>query len=212
MLAYDFKTGKRIWETTIADASKGEFVAGRSDRLERTGLHRQRGRRRQGRQGAHVCARRQDRQDRLGILPRAEDRGRSRPAVRKAPRRSIRRPGATRPDSRSAAARPGRRTRSTRTPENCTCRSAIPRPLTRSACARARISITDSVVVLDAMTGAYKRHFKLVPQGLARLGRRQRARSDSHGGRQEAAFGRAQGRTSLRRSTSPTTPSSIARR
>ena len=34
---------------------------------------------------------------------------------------------------------------------------------------------TDSVVVLDAMTGAYKRHFKLVPPGLARLGRRQRA-------------------------------------
>src|SRR3984957_159105 len=27
VLAYDFKTGKRIWQTTIADGSKGEFVA-----------------------------------------------------------------------------------------------------------------------------------------------------------------------------------------
>ncbi len=27
VLAYDFKTGKRIWRTTIADRSKGEFVA-----------------------------------------------------------------------------------------------------------------------------------------------------------------------------------------
>ena len=26
MLAYDFKTGKRLWETTIADAKKGEAV------------------------------------------------------------------------------------------------------------------------------------------------------------------------------------------
>ena len=27
VLAYDFKTGKRIWATTIADASRGEFVS-----------------------------------------------------------------------------------------------------------------------------------------------------------------------------------------
>lgn len=27
VLAYDFKTGKRVWQTTIADGSKGEFVA-----------------------------------------------------------------------------------------------------------------------------------------------------------------------------------------
>ena len=59
--------------------------AGRADRLERTGLHRQCRRRHQGREGAHVRARRQDRQDRLGILSGAEDAGRYRRAGRKAP-------------------------------------------------------------------------------------------------------------------------------
>ena len=59
VLAYDFKTEKRLWETTIADR-----------------LCRQRRRRLQGRQRAHVRARRQDRQDCVAILPRAQDRGR----------------------------------------------------------------------------------------------------------------------------------------
>ena len=45
VLAYDVKTGKRLWETTIADAKKGESVPCRSDCMERFSFYRQCGRR-----------------------------------------------------------------------------------------------------------------------------------------------------------------------
>ena len=112
VLAYDFKTGKRIWQTTIADREQGRVRRRRSDRLERTGFHRQRGRRRQGRQGAHVCARRQNRQNRVGVLSCSQDRGRSAPrSARRLAARCVDL-GQRGLDSRSAAARPGPRTRS----------------------------------------------------------------------------------------------------
>ena len=41
VLAYDFKTGKRLWATTIADAKKGEICTRCSDCVERPCLHRQ---------------------------------------------------------------------------------------------------------------------------------------------------------------------------
>ena len=141
VLAYDFKTGKRIWQTTIADRTQGRVRRRRSDRLERAGLHRQCGRRRQGRQGAHVRARRQDRQNRVGVLSRSEDRDRRGPrTARSLAARQVdlgQRAGI--PDQRRRdldvihARRGGRRTvRASR---------ATRGPLTRSACARARISI-----------------------------------------------------------------------
>ena len=45
VLAYDVKTGKRLWETTIADAKKGEIHSCRSDCMERLSFYRQCGRR-----------------------------------------------------------------------------------------------------------------------------------------------------------------------
>ncbi len=61
VLAYDFKTGKRIWATTIGNPALGEVDARRAHRLERLRLHRQCRRRQQGCQGSHVCAQGHDR-------------------------------------------------------------------------------------------------------------------------------------------------------
>ena len=141
VLAYDFKTGKRLWQTTIADPKLGEIGAVRTDRLGRPRLRRQCGRRLQGRQGPHVRARREDRQDRLGILSGSQERGRRGPRTARQDRRSTRRPGKTRPAFRSAAAAPGRRTRSTRKPGGSMSPAAIRRPTSRSACARAEESL-----------------------------------------------------------------------
>jgi alcohol dehydrogenase (cytochrome c) len=79
VLAYDFKTGRRLWETRIADPKRGEDAPAAPIAWEGL-VHRQRRRRLQGRKGAHVRARRQDRQDCLGILSRAQ--GRRRPGSR----------------------------------------------------------------------------------------------------------------------------------
>ena len=78
------------------DPSRGRVRPGGADRLERPCFHRQRRRRRQRRQGPHVRARRQNRQDRLGILPRAEGSRAIRRADPRSPRRSTRRLGTTR--------------------------------------------------------------------------------------------------------------------
>jgi alcohol dehydrogenase (cytochrome c) len=56
VLAYDFKTGDRLWETAIADPKKSESAPDGPDCLERIGFHRQCRRRFQGREGAHICA------------------------------------------------------------------------------------------------------------------------------------------------------------
>ncbi len=79
VLAYDFKTGKRIWETTIADPKRGESVPSAPIACGRPRLRRQCGRRLQGREGPYVRARREDRQDRLGVLSGSQGRGRHRP-------------------------------------------------------------------------------------------------------------------------------------
>ena len=140
VLAYDFKTGKRLWETTIADREKGRVGAVGADRLGGPRLHRQRRRRLQGRQGAHVRARRQDRQDRLGILPGSQGRGRHGP-------RAAGRVAARHVDLEKRARHPDQRRRDLDVlharPENraaCTSPAAIRRPTSRSACARATIS------------------------------------------------------------------------
>ena len=79
VLAYDFKTGKRLWETTIGDAKKNEVVPAAPIAWEGLVFIGNAGGDHQGREGAHVCARRQDRQNRLGILSRAQVRRRSGP-------------------------------------------------------------------------------------------------------------------------------------
>jgi alcohol dehydrogenase (cytochrome c) len=61
VLAFDFKTGKQLWETRIGDTKRGETVP--SAPIAWDG-----GRGLQRRQRAHVCARGEDRQNPLGIL------------------------------------------------------------------------------------------------------------------------------------------------
>ena len=164
VLGYDFKTGKRMWETTIADPKKGEVGAVGADRLGRPRLHRQCGRRLQGREGAHVRARRKDGQDRLGVLSGSQGRGRRRPRTAGRDARSTHRRGRTRPACPSAAAEPGRPTRSTRKPGCCTSPAAIRRPTSSIGVREGDNLFTDSVVVLDAKTGDYKTHFQIVPK------------------------------------------------
>src|SRR5215469_11890018 len=131
------------------------------DRLERPSFYRQRRRRLQGRQGTHVRARREDRQDRLGILHGAKDRGRY--------------------GTRTARREPAQRLDLEKRPRHTDYRRwaldviharsadrvALPpgwqsRTRFRHRRARGRNLYTYSVVVLDAKAGDYKHHFKLV--------------------------------------------------
>ena len=169
VLAYDFKTGKRLWEATIGDAQKGEdvpaapiareglvFVGNASEETSRA--------------ARGTCrARRRDRRDYVlqpFFLVLAQDRGAilfAEPAG--APRRSTIRLGKTCLALRSAAEEAGLLLLWTRPLGSCMCPSAIPRPTSTTASARETCSLfTGSVVVLDAKTGAYKNHFQLVPR------------------------------------------------
>ena len=127
-------------------------------------LRRQCGRRLQGRQGPHVRARRQDRQDRLGVLSGSQSRGRRDPRTARHERRSTRRPGKTRPAYRSAVAGPGRHTRSIPKTGQLYVPGGNPAPDFAIAAREGENLYTDSVVVLDAKTGDYKHHFKIVPK------------------------------------------------
>ena len=69
-----------------------------------------------------------------------------------------------RPAYRSAAAEPGRHTRSIRKPGGCTSPAAIRLPTSQSRAREGDNLFTDSVIVLDAKTGDYKHHFKIVPK------------------------------------------------
>ena len=137
VLAYDFKTGKRLWADDHRRSEHRRDGPGRPDRLGRHGLRRPGRRRLQGREGPHVRARRQDRKDRLGVLPRALSGGRHgpRPAREIAAHRSDLEYRS--PAFRSAAAPPGRRPRSTPRPGRSMSPAATRRRTSRSGCARA---------------------------------------------------------------------------
>ena len=164
VLAYDFKTGKRIWETTIADPKLGEVVSSAPIARDGARLRRQCGRRLQGRQGPHVRARREDRQDRLGVLPGSQDRGRRGPRTAGQERRSTRRPGKTRPGIPISGG--GTWTSYTLDPKTglLYVPGGNPAPDFAIGVREGDNLYTDSVVVLDAKTGDYKHHFKLVPK------------------------------------------------
>ena len=158
VLAYDFKTGFGRPRSLI---KKGRSRARRADRLERSCVRRQRGRRLQGRKRAHVCARRQDRQHRLGILSRAQIRGGHDPRASG--------PVATRQfDLEERARCADQRRRSLDSCDFGSCSGAPVCPLGNPApdfdigAREGENLFTDSVVVLDAKTGAYKSHFKIV--------------------------------------------------
>src|SRR5262245_16375567 len=132
-----------------------------SDRVERPCLCRQRRQRLQGRQGTYVRARRDDRQDCLGILSRAQERWRYGP-------RTVGREPAQRLHMENDPGIPitggGTWTSYTLDPQTglLYVPGGNPAPDYVIGVREGENLYTDSVVVLDAKTGDYKRHFKVV--------------------------------------------------
>jgi len=162
VLAYDFKTGKRIWQTTIADGKKGEFVAASPIAWNGLVFIGDAGGDAKGGKGRMYAL-----DARTGkvvweffLVPKSEG----------DPSRGPQ--GATPLDASTWGNAPGfpisgGATWTSYTLDPVAGELYVP-VLASSAYA---ISVregedlyTDSVVVLDAMTGAYKRHFKLVPR------------------------------------------------
>jgi alcohol dehydrogenase (cytochrome c) len=163
VLAYDFKTGKRLWEATIGDANKGEDVPAAPIAWGGSRLRRQRRRRLQGCQRSHVRARRQDRQDCVAILPRTQDRG-----------DTVRGPeGASPLDNSTWKNVPGAPisgggswTSTTLDPATGLLYVPVgnPAPDFDNSVRQGDNLFTGSVIALDAKTGAYKNHFQPVPR------------------------------------------------
>ena len=164
VLAYDFKTGKRIWETTIADAKLGESVPSAPIAWDGLVFVGNAGGDFKGGKG-HMFAL----DAKTGkivweffLVPQSRGRHRSRTARRD--RRSTRRLG------KIAAGIPisggGTWTSYTLDPE--TGRLYVPggnpAPDFVIAAREGDNLLTDSVIVLDAKTGDYKNHFKIVPK------------------------------------------------
>jgi hypothetical protein len=137
------------------------------DCVKRPCLRRQCRRRQQGRQGAYVCARREDRQDRLGILPGSQSRGRRDP-------RTVRRDAAQHAQridlekrTRHTITGGGTWTSYTLDPQSGLLYVPGGNPGPDYAIGvrgEGGNLYTDSLVVLDAKTGDYKHHFKIVPE------------------------------------------------
>ena len=196
MLAYDFKTGKRIWQTTIADASKGEFVAAAPIAWNGLVFIGNAGGDAKGGKGRMYAL-----DAKTGkivwefyLVPKTEGdptRGPQGPSPLdtstwgNAPGFPISGGG----DLDVVHARPGSR-RIVRAGRQPVARL-------RDQRARGRESLYRLGRRARRHDGRLQAPFQARAPGLARLGRRQRACSDPHAGRQDAAFGRAQGRTSL---------------
>ena len=139
VLAYDFKTGKRLWETTIADVKKGEAVPAAPIAWEGLVFIGNAGGDFKGGKG-HMYAL----DAKTGkivweffLVPKSEG-----DAVRgpQGASRSIIRRGKTYPARRSAAGEPGLPRPWTQRRGSCMCPWGIPRPTSTSARARARTS------------------------------------------------------------------------
>ena len=200
VLAYDFKTGKRHWETTIADVSKGETVpaapiawnglvfignAGGTSRAERA-----------------TCSALDAKTGKIVweffLVPKEEG-------------DEARAPLGPSPLDKSSWKNPpgfpisggGAWTSFTLDPDSGLLYVPAGNPTPDFAIAVREGEITNSVVVLDAKTGAYKtgaykNSFQARAQRLARLGRLQPTRAHPHDGRQEADGGGAERRSPLR--------------
>ena len=192
VLAYDFKTGKRLWETTIADPKHGESVPSAPIAWDGLVYRRQRRRRLQGREGPHVRARRQDRQDRLGVLSGSQGRGRHRPrtAGRDAARRM--RPGRM----RRALPISGGGTWTSYTLDPKTGLLYVPggnpAPDFAIGVARGRQSLYRLGRRARRQDRRLQKPFRDCDEGLARLGRLQPAHPDQDEGRQAAHGGRTE--------------------
>jgi alcohol dehydrogenase (cytochrome c) len=161
VLAYDFKTGKRIWQTTIADGKKGEFVAAAPIAWNGLVFIGDAGGDSKGGKGRMYAL-----DARTGkivweffLVPKAEG----------DPSRGPQ--GASPLDTSTWGNAPGfpvsggaTWTSYTLDPDARELYVPVgnPSPAYAISVRQGEDLYTDSVVVLDAMTGAYKRHFKLV--------------------------------------------------
>jgi alcohol dehydrogenase (cytochrome c) len=163
VLAYDFKTGGRIWETTIADGSKGEFVAAAPIAWNGLVFIGDAGGDSKGGKGRMYALDAKSGKIvwEFYLVPKAED---DRP---RGPQ------GASPLDASTwgnAAGFPisGGATWTSYTLDPATGELYVPvgnpSPAYAISVREGEDLYTDSVVVLDALTGAYKRHFKLVPR------------------------------------------------
>jgi alcohol dehydrogenase (cytochrome c) len=163
VLAYDFKTGKRIWQTTIGDVSKGEFVAAAPiawNGLVFIGNGGGDGKGGKGRMYA-LDARSGKIIWEFYLVPKTEgDRPRG-PQGLSPLDASTWGNGPGFPISGGATW-----TSYTLDPEAGELYVPVgnPSPAYAISVREGENLYTDSVVVLDARTGAYKRHFKLVPR------------------------------------------------
>ena len=163
VLAYDFKTSKRIWQTTIADATKGEFVAAAPIAWNGLVFIGDAGGDAKGGKGRMYAL-----DARTGkvvwefyLVPKTEG---------DQPRGPT---GASPLDASTWGNGPGFPISGGATWTSYTLDPVAgelyvpvgnPSPAYGISVREGENLYTDSVVVLDALTGAYKRHFKLVPK------------------------------------------------
>lgn len=163
VLAYDFKTGKRIWQTTIADTRKGEFVAAAPIAWNGLVFIGNAGGDAKGGKGRMYAldARSGKIVWEFYLVPKGE----SDPA-----RGPL---GASPLDQSTWGNAPGFPVSGGATWTSYTLDPTAgelyvpvgnPSPAYAISVREGEDLYTDSVVVLDATTGAYKRHFKLVPR------------------------------------------------
>ena len=201
VLAYDFKTGKRLWETTNSGSvTKGESCA--------RGMPKSPGRASSSsampaatsRAARGACTRSTPRPARScgnSILCPRSKATRSGAGLR-APRRSTRRPGRTFRVLRSVVAEPGLLRPWTQPLGFCMCPSVIPRRTSTTASRQGVQSLHRLRRCPRRQNRRLQEPFPACAQRLARLGRLQPAGSDQDHGGQEADGGVAEGRTPLR--------------
>ncbi|HLY00448.1 MAG TPA: PQQ-binding-like beta-propeller repeat protein [Roseiarcus sp.] len=163
VLAYDFETGKRIWRTTIADVRKGEFVAAAPIAWNGLVFIGDAGGDAKGGKGRMYALDAKSGKIvwEFFLVPRTEG----------DPARGPQ--GASPLDNSTWSNAPGFPISGGATWTSYTLDEKAgelyvpvgnPSPAYAISVREGEDLYTDSVVVLDAMTGAYKRHFKLVPR------------------------------------------------
>ena len=151
LLALNAETGAPLWARQVAKPAEGETFTHGAGRLRGPGADRTR---RQREQPAGLGRR-------VPRCPTARRSGGSTRCRNRASRAS--RPGRTRRGSRWAAARCGRRSRSTPRTATCTSRSRTRRPICPVHLRQGDNLYTNSIVVLDVRTGKLRWHRQLVP-------------------------------------------------
>jgi alcohol dehydrogenase (cytochrome c) len=163
VLAYDFKTGKRIWQMSIADRRKGEFVAAAPIAWNGLVFIGDAGGDAKGGKGRVYAL--DARSGKIAwefyLVPKSEG------DIARGPQ------GASPLDASTWGNAPGFPISGGATWTSYTLDPVVgelyvpvgnPSPAYAISVREGEDLYTDSVVVLDAMTGAYKRHFKLVPR------------------------------------------------